>query len=149
MEIIFNLFCLISAALVMEPMTWAVHKYVMHGFLWSLHEDHHVRDKSEPYEKNDLFAIFFSLPPFLMIYFGLDNHIAPLAFAGFGVALYGLLYFILHDLIFHRRFPRLHIKPYGRYLKRLTRAHVAHHRVSGKENNVSLGFLYASKNFEL
>ena len=25
----------------MEGVTWFVHKYVMHGFLWVLHEDHH------------------------------------------------------------------------------------------------------------
>ena len=26
----------------MEFVAWATHKYVMHGFLWYLHEDHHV-----------------------------------------------------------------------------------------------------------
>ncbi|HCY45426.1 MAG TPA: carotene hydroxylase, partial [Flavobacteriales bacterium] len=25
----------------MEGITWCTHKFVMHGFLWYLHEDHH------------------------------------------------------------------------------------------------------------
>lgn len=27
----------------MEFMAWFTHKYVMHGFLWSLHKDHHKK----------------------------------------------------------------------------------------------------------
>ena len=27
--------------LIMEGITWCTHKFVMHGFLWYLHEDHH------------------------------------------------------------------------------------------------------------
>jgi len=27
--------------LAMEWVAWAAHKYIMHGFLWNLHEDHH------------------------------------------------------------------------------------------------------------
>lgn len=29
--------------LVMEGVTWLTHRYVMHGFLWYLHEDHHKK----------------------------------------------------------------------------------------------------------
>ncbi|MES2862928.1 MAG: beta-carotene hydroxylase, partial [Bacteroidota bacterium] len=28
----------------MEFMAWFTHKYVMHGFLWNLHADHHKKD---------------------------------------------------------------------------------------------------------
>ena len=28
----------------MEFMAWFTHKYVMHGFLWKLHADHHKKD---------------------------------------------------------------------------------------------------------
>lgn len=27
----------------MEFMAWFSHKYIMHGFLWVLHEDHHKK----------------------------------------------------------------------------------------------------------
>ena len=36
----------------MEAITWATHKYVMHGFLWYLHEDHH-KPRGHVFEKND------------------------------------------------------------------------------------------------
>ena len=32
--------------LIMEFVAWAVHKYIMHGFLWSLHKDHVVDKES-------------------------------------------------------------------------------------------------------
>ncbi|HEY0957914.1 MAG TPA: beta-carotene hydroxylase, partial [Novosphingobium sp.] len=42
--------------LAMEGVAWASHKYVMHGFGWAWHRDHH-----EPHdrvlERNDLYAI--------------------------------------------------------------------------------------------
>ena len=31
----------------MEAVAWATHKYLMHGLLWRLHEDHHVVDKNK------------------------------------------------------------------------------------------------------
>jgi beta-carotene 3-hydroxylase len=33
-----------SAFLFMELMARFTHKYVMHGFLWILHKDHHLSD---------------------------------------------------------------------------------------------------------
>ena len=42
----FLIYILIVLALFffMEFMAWFTHKYVMHGFLWVLHKDHHIRD---------------------------------------------------------------------------------------------------------
>ena len=47
-------FVAIGVFLLMEPITWATHKYVMHGFLWYLHEDHHQKSDGF-FEKNDAF----------------------------------------------------------------------------------------------
>ena len=47
-------FVAIGVFLLMEPITWATHKYVMHGFLWYLHEDHHQKSDGF-FEKNDYF----------------------------------------------------------------------------------------------
>lgn len=41
----------------MEGITWLTHKYIMHGFLWYLHEDHHQKG-SGFFEKNDFFFSF-------------------------------------------------------------------------------------------
>jgi beta-carotene 3-hydroxylase len=46
---------------VMEFMAWFSHKYVMHGFLWSLHKDHHHKDHNSWFERNDLFFIFYAV----------------------------------------------------------------------------------------
>ena len=47
---------------VMEFVAWFAHKYVMHGTLWILHEDHHVPPKHKSnsfFEKNDWFFVIF------------------------------------------------------------------------------------------
>ena len=53
----------------MEGVTWATHKYVMHGFLWYLHEDHHKKGPGF-FEKNDAFFVIFAIPSFLCILVG-------------------------------------------------------------------------------
>ncbi|MBS1654906.1 MAG: carotene hydroxylase, partial [Bacteroidetes bacterium] len=44
---------LIVTFIIMEAITWATHKWVMHGFLWYLHKDHH-QVRPGVFEKNDL-----------------------------------------------------------------------------------------------
>ena len=46
--------------LIMEFMAWFTHKYIMHGFLWVLHADHHKKDHDSWFERNDLFFIFYA-----------------------------------------------------------------------------------------
>ena len=46
----------------MEGVAWAMHKYIMHGVFWNLHEDHHVSDKHDSFfELNDSFFVFFAV----------------------------------------------------------------------------------------
>ena len=52
---------IILAFIMMEITAWATHKYVMHGFLWSLHEDHH-KPVDATFQKNDSFALIFAIP---------------------------------------------------------------------------------------
>ena len=46
----------LATVVAMEWVAWASHKYIMHGFGWGWHRDHH-----EPHdnllEKNDLYAV--------------------------------------------------------------------------------------------
>jgi beta-carotene 3-hydroxylase len=37
----------------MEFVAWFTHKYIMHGFLWALHKDHHQVDKDKTFQKNE------------------------------------------------------------------------------------------------
>ena len=55
MEMFYVVALFISTVVAMEFAAWALHKYVMHGFLWNLHEDHHL-PYTTPFQKNDLFA---------------------------------------------------------------------------------------------
>lgn len=134
------LFLLVAVA--MEGVAWFTHKYVMHGFLWSLHRDHH-HPKGRGWQKNDLFALFFATISFLMILFGTLRGIPPLIGAGAGMALYGIGYTLFHDVMFHKRLRRLRLRPTRPYLRRIYDAHSLHHRNSGREGGVSFGFLYA------
>ncbi len=146
MNFAINLLVFLVAAVAMEGVAWGLHKYVMHGFLWVLHEDHH-RTTGRRLQKNDLFALFFAGLSFGFIYSGLSLGIQPLTAAGFGVTLYGLGYFTFHDFMFHGRVKALHFKSRGRYFKGIINAHRVHHSVTTKEGALSFGFLYAPKKY--
>ena len=46
---------IVVTAIAMEFVAWFSHKYIMHGFLWSWHEDHHQPHQEGDgfFEKND------------------------------------------------------------------------------------------------
>lgn len=137
------LFALITFAVfcTMEGITWLTHKYVMHGFGWYLHEDHHQPKYENVFEKNDLFFVIFAVPSSLSIYFGLGNQLFWLAAIGFGILFYGLAYFLVHDVLIHQRFKWFkHTK--NRYLLGLRKAHKIHHKNMGKEDSECFGMLF-------
>jgi beta-carotene 3-hydroxylase len=134
------LFLLVAVA--MEGVAYLTHRHVMHGWLWSLHRDHH-NPKGRGWQKNDLFALFFATISFTLILFGALRSSAPLTGAGAGMALYGVGYTLFHDVMFHKRLRRVRLRPSTPYLRRIYDAHSRHHRSNRKENGVSFGFLYA------
>lgn len=134
-----NAACFLAALAIMEGVAWLSHKYIMHGFLWRLHASHHG-PRAGAFEKNDWFAIFFASPSVLLIYLG-QGH-SPTLWAGLGVAAYGLIYFLFHDIIVHRRID-IGYRPKRPYLRRIVHAHRLHHTVREKQGAVSFGFLYA------
>jgi beta-carotene 3-hydroxylase len=143
-----NVALTLLTAVAMEGVAWATHKYAMHGFLWSWHEDHH-HPKGRGWQKNDRFAVFFSLVSFGLIVVGLMGHWAPAMSVGVGMAVYGTGYLLFHDIMFHKRVSWLHIRPRGRYLRRIVRAHAIHHKLSnGRGIGVAFGFLYASRQYD-
>ena len=129
--------------LLMEGVTWATHKYVMHGFLWSLHKDHH-KPTAHFFEKNDAFFLIFAIPSWLCIMIGLQDENYWLAGIGFGIALYGFAYFMVHDVIIHQRF-KWFSRSNNTYIKTIKWAHKMHHKHIGKEHGESFGLLYVAK----
>ena len=79
----------------MEWMAWFLHKYVMHGLLWSLHYDHHNVPKDRKWQYNDFFAIVFAFPSFFSILFGKLYDHSLLSGLGFGIMAYGFVYFLV------------------------------------------------------
>ncbi len=60
--------------------------------------------------------------------------------------LYGIGYFMVHDVFFHHRI-RINYKPKSEYMKRVLHAHAIHHQKSTAKDGVNFGFLYASKKY--
>ncbi len=138
----------LAVAAAMEAVAWATHKYVMHGWLWVLHEDHH-RPHGRGLQKNDLFAVFFAVPSFLLFLWGSGAGGWAASAAGAGLALYGLGYFLFHDVMFHKRVPWLRLRPSTFYLRRIVRGHADHHQTFGRGEARSFGFLYAPPRFDV
>ncbi|MHB0876288.1 MAG: sterol desaturase family protein [Anaerolineae bacterium] len=133
-------------AVLMEGVAWLTHRYAMHGFLWVLHRDHH-HPKGRGLQKNDLFAAFFATISFLLIAAGTFGDSMPPIAVGAGMALYGVGYFLFHDVMFHRRVPRLRLRASTPYLRRIVNAHRVHHRATERDGATSFGFLYAPSRY--
>ena len=123
----------------MEFVAWATHKYVMHGFLWSLHKDHHVKDPGF-FEKNDAFFLIFAVPSWLCIMLGMMANNTFSVSVGAGIAIYGFAYFLVHEIFIHRRFKWFKNSKLT-YLKAVQRAHKMHHKHLGKHQGESFGML--------
>ena len=127
--------------LLMECVTWLTHKFVMHGFMWYFHSDHHEPKYPDTFERNDVFFVIFAAPSIILFYYGVDGGINYLFFIGLGILLYGLAYFLIHDVLIHQRFKWFK-KTNNKYLIGLRRAHKTHHKHLGKEHGECFGMLY-------
>ena len=131
----------LATFIIMEGVTWCTHKFVMHGFLWVLHEDHHQPRYDSVFEKNDLFFVIFAIPSILLMYFGAQAGFDFRFFIGLGILFYGLAYFLVHDVLIHRRFKWFDNVTIP-YFKALRKAHKVHHKHLGKEDGECFGMLY-------
>lgn len=130
---------------IMEGITWLTHRFVMHGFLWYLHEDHHKKGTGF-FEKNDAFFIIFAIPSWLCIMLGSMNQVYWVVAIGAGIALYGFAYFLVHEIIIHQRF-KLFTRSNSRYIKAIRWAHKMHHKHISKEEGESFGMLLVAKKY--
>lgn len=144
MQIVLYTLITIATFVVMEFVAWAAHKYLMHGALWIWHEDHHKPHHEEDgfFEKNDLFFLVFAIPSAASYIIGLSQ---PgyfwLLFVGIGISIYGLIYFLIHDVYIHRRFKWFKQLD-SKYSRAILRAHGAHHAKTTKEHCESFGLLW-------
>ncbi|MEM1323909.1 MAG: fatty acid hydroxylase [Bacteroidota bacterium] len=132
----------------MEFVAWFAHKYIMHGFLWSWHEDHHRphHHKDGFFEKNDLFFLVFAIPSAACYILGSATPQFWLFFVGIGISIYGLIYFLIHDVYIHQRF-RWFRQLDSKYSRAILRAHGHHHAKQTKEGCESFGLLVVGKQY--
>lgn len=135
----------IATILVMEFVAWSSHKYIMHGFGWAWHRDHH-EPHDNALEKNDLFGLVGAAMSISMFAFGSPLVMGasawePATWIGLGILGYGIIYTAVHDGLVHQRYFRY--VPKSGYAKRLVQAHKLHHATIGKEGGVSFGFVFA------
>jgi beta-carotene 3-hydroxylase len=135
----------LASVVAMEFVAWGSHKYIMHGFGWGWHRDHH-----EPHdnmlEKNDLFGIVGAVMSMSMFAIGSPLVLGadawePGTWVGLGIMFYGIIYTLIHDGLVHQRYFKY--VPKSGYAKRLVQAHKLHHATIGKEGGVSFGFVFA------
>jgi beta-carotene 3-hydroxylase len=145
MIVLFYILLLAGTFIIMEGITWLTHRYVMHGFLWYLHKDHH---QVEPgfFEKNDSFFVIFAVPTILLLWFGTYGNMWWMQAIGFGIMSYGFSYFMVHDVIIHQRF-KWFSKSRNTYVRAIRWAHKMHHKHLHKYEGESFGMLYVHKKY--
>lgn len=139
---------IISSFLFMEFVAWSNHKYLMHGFLWSLHKDHHLTDiAGKPVlQKNDFFFLIYAMPAIVLIIAGLSAANPYMIAAGAGISFYGITYFILHDVVYHKRLP-FFANTSNAYVKAIIKAHQAHHKPKNVIDFNNFGLLVFNRRY--
>ncbi len=141
MSVVLSILITIGSFIAMEGVAWFTHKYIMHGPLWSLHRDHHKKESYGFFEHNDFFFLIFALPGIACLFFGLRQDYNFLFFIGLGITIYGLAYFLVHDVFIHQRF-RMFRNTDNAYFAAIRRAHKMHHKHIDKHDGECFGMLW-------
>jgi beta-carotene 3-hydroxylase len=113
--------------------------------MWYFHEDHH-QPRGGFFEKNDAFFLIFAVPSCLLIVFGSMGAFDFRFFIGIGILLYGLSYFLIHDVLIHQRFDWFS-RTDNVYFRAIRKAHKVHHKHLNKEHGECFGMLYVPKKY--
>ncbi len=140
-----NTLFILFAFIAMEGIAWLLHKFVMHGFLWKIHSDHHITHNKK-FERNDFFAVIFGFPSWLFMMFGIMDGCDFRLYLGIGITLYGICYLLIHDGLIHKRINVFN-NTKNIWLLALRKGHLAHHCHDSspnykKENDVCYGMLW-------
>jgi beta-carotene 3-hydroxylase len=120
----------VATFLGMEAVSYATHRFVMHGAGMVWHRSHHVAATGR-LERNDLFPVVFAAAAVLLFAGATSGPGRPvLWWVATGVSAYGSAYLFVHEVYIHRRIPlRL---PSLAYLEWLREAHRIHHLFGGE-----------------
>ncbi|MFT6815229.1 MAG: beta-carotene 3-hydroxylase [Sphingobacteriales bacterium] len=145
MQIALYILTILLTIILMECVAWANHKFIMHGFLWNIHKDHHEKH-NKTLENNDFFSFIYAIPSIFLIVNGTTGGSKYGMMIGIGVAIYGLIYTLVHEGFIHQRLRIFSKKTYNIYFNALRKGHWAHHaKGTSKQYNhkhdVSFGML--------
>jgi beta-carotene 3-hydroxylase len=122
----------------MELVSYATHRWVMHGVGMRWHLSHH-RPATGRFEANDVFPLAFSLIGFGLFLTAALTRTAALYAAAGGVTAYGVAYLFLHEISIHHRLP-IRVRDH-RYLRWVRDAHRVHHTLGGEPYGMLLPIL--------
>jgi beta-carotene 3-hydroxylase len=123
---------ILCAFVLMEPLTYGVHRWVMHGRGIVLHRSHHRVVPIGRFEKNDWYPIIFAAVVMIGLAIGFNiASLSALVPIGIGITLYGATYSLVHDGYIHRRIPGIGRRTH-RVLEHLAESHRLHHRFHGE-----------------
>lgn len=140
-----TLFIVVVTFWAMEWVAWASHKYLMHGFLWVLHRDHHRGGRGR-FQRNDAFFVLFAIPSWLCIMLGMMHGSSISISIGAGIALYGFAYFLVHEVFIHRRL-KFWRDTQNVYWLAVRKAHKQHHKHLGREDGECFGMLWVGSSY--
>lgn len=145
MEIFIHILVVIATFFFMEFMAWFTHKYIMHGFLWTLHRDHHQPEKGW-FERNDAFFIFYAVISIALFVLWNEGIFEYGLSMGLGILFYGMAYFAVHDVFIHQRLDWFK-RTDNIYFRAIRKAHKVHHKHLGKEEGECFGMLVVPLKF--
>jgi beta-carotene 3-hydroxylase len=122
----------------MEGISYLLHRFVYHKLLWVFHRSHHQK-RNGTFELNDIFPAVLSIIAMSALIWGLyEPSNSVLVSAAAGVSVYGIVYFLIHDLYIHERAGSiaLHLP----LLARIKQGHEVHHRYGGEPYGLLLYF---------
>lgn len=143
---LFNALVILATFAFMELVAYSLHRFILHTFLWFVHDTHHL-PRQGLWEKNDVIAFIFGIPSWLFMMFGIMAGCDWRLYVGIGILIYGICYILIHDGLVHRRFRIFNEHPKNWYLLGLKLGHEAHHQHDNKpdykkENDVVWGMLW-------
>ena len=117
---------IVVAFVLMEPLTAATHRWVMHGIGEWFHRSHHRSRRKPGWERNDWYPVAFASIVMFGFWLGFNTELTALVPLGIGITLYGIAYALVHDGYIHRRIDPFGTRPIH-LLDRLADAHRIHH----------------------
>jgi beta-carotene 3-hydroxylase len=129
----------IAAFAAMELVSYASHRWLMHGPGMAWHRSHHQPPVGR-FEKNDLFPLCFStLGVAAFAAAALSERLEVFRWIGLGMTLYGVSYLFVHEIVIHRRLPLT--LPARGYVRWLRDSHRIHHLFGGEPYGMLVPFI--------